>query len=105
MVGRHIPNALKEMVLSLSLQGLRESEVQECTGNSVRTLKRLQSTHRNSPAQPTCHGSATRTHCDRSKGMLQHFQTGHHLDYIQSLCDCVEHQPDIALTELQTELL
>jgi hypothetical protein len=46
MVGRHISDELKEMALSMSLQGLRDSEVHEYTGISVRSLKRLRSTHR-----------------------------------------------------------
>jgi len=46
MVGRHISDELKEMALSMSLQGLRDSEVHELTGISVRSLKRLRSTYR-----------------------------------------------------------
>jgi transposase len=46
MVGRHISDDLKEMALSMSLQGLRDSEVHEYTGISVRSLKRLRCTHR-----------------------------------------------------------
>src|ERR1700761_2679342 len=97
------------MVLSLSLQGLRDSEVKECTGSSVRTLKRLQSTHRNTggivPHNPLVMGRQCVLTATEVKVCCNISQTGRHLDYIQSLCDCIEHQPDIALTELQTELL
>jgi hypothetical protein len=41
MVGRHISDELKEMALSMSLQGLRNLEVHEYTGISVHSLKRL----------------------------------------------------------------
>ncbi len=46
MVGRHISDELKQMALSMSLQGLPDSEVHEFTGISVRSLKQLRSTHR-----------------------------------------------------------
>ena len=45
MVGHHISNELKEMALSMFLQGLRDSEIQEFTGKSVCSLKCLQSTY------------------------------------------------------------
>jgi transposase len=46
MVGRHISDELKEMALSMSFQGLRDFEIREFTGISVRSIKRLKSTHR-----------------------------------------------------------
>ena len=46
MVGRHISDELKQMALSMSLQGIPDSEVHKFTGISVRSLKRLRSTHR-----------------------------------------------------------
>ena len=46
MVGRHISDDIKEMALSMSLQGLQDSEIHEFTGISVRSLKRLRSTYR-----------------------------------------------------------
>ena len=46
MVRRHISSDLKEMALSMSLQGLRDSDVREFTGISVRSLTRLRSTFR-----------------------------------------------------------
>ena len=46
MVHRHISDDLKEMALSMSLQGLSDSEIREYTGISERSLKRLQSTYR-----------------------------------------------------------
>jgi hypothetical protein len=45
MVGRHISDELKEMALSMSLQGLRDFEVHEFTGISVQSVRRLRSTH------------------------------------------------------------
>jgi hypothetical protein len=46
MVGRHISDDLKQMALSMSLQGLRDSDIHEYMGISVRSLKRLRSTFR-----------------------------------------------------------
>ena len=46
MVRRHISDDLKEMALSMSLQGLSDSDIHEYTGISERSLKRLQSTYR-----------------------------------------------------------
>ena len=91
MVGHYISNEVKEMALSMSLQGLRDSEIHEYTGISVRSLKRLRKTHRQigevskKPAIP-----------GRPRN-LSSMQT-------QFLCDCVERTPDMALLELQTEL-
>ena len=46
MVRRHISDELKEMALSMSLQGLSDSDIREFTGISERSLKRLRSTYR-----------------------------------------------------------
>ena len=46
MVRRHISDDIKEMALSMSLQGIRASEIRELTGISERSLKRLRSTYR-----------------------------------------------------------
>ncbi len=46
MIGRHIPKELKEMALSMSLQGLRDLEIPEYIGVSVPMLKKLRSAHR-----------------------------------------------------------
>ena len=46
MVGRYISKELKEMALSMSLQGIHDSEIHEYTGISVRSIKRLRSTFR-----------------------------------------------------------
>jgi transposase len=46
MVRRHISTELKELALSMSLQGLRDSEIHEYTGISVRSIKRFRSLHR-----------------------------------------------------------
>jgi hypothetical protein len=46
MVGRRISDELKEMALSMSLQGLTDAEIREITGISERSLKRLRSTYR-----------------------------------------------------------
>jgi transposase len=91
MVGRHISDELKEMALSMSLQGLTDSEVHEFTGISVRSLKRLRSTHRRTGAVSRKPLAAGRP---RNLTSMQR----------QFLCECVERQPDVALAELQTEL-
>ena len=46
MVHRHIFNDLKEMALSMSLQGLSDSAIREYTGISEQSLKHLRSTYR-----------------------------------------------------------
>ena len=91
MVGRIISKELKEMALSMSLQGIRDSEIHEYTGISVRSLKRLRSTYRQNEEDP-------RKPAGRPQNMnLSSIQK-------QFLCDCVDRQYDIALSELQTEL-
>jgi transposase len=91
MVGRRIPDEVKQMALSMSLQGIPDSEVHECTGISVRSIKRLRSTHRRTgevSPKPVVPGRP------RNLTSMQS----------QFLCDCVERSPDMALAELQTEL-
>ena len=46
MVRRHISDDIKELALSMSLQGISDSEIRELMGVSERSLKRLRSTHR-----------------------------------------------------------
>src|SRR6266404_996667 len=46
MVHRHISNDLKETALSMSLQGLPDSEIRELTRISEHSLKRLRKTYR-----------------------------------------------------------
>ena len=45
MVGCHISDELKQMALSMSLQGLPDSKVHKFMGISVWSLKQLQSTY------------------------------------------------------------
>ena len=45
MVCRHISVKVKELALSLSLQGLSNSEIHEYTRISIRTIQRVQSLH------------------------------------------------------------
>jgi hypothetical protein len=47
MVRRHIPDELKEVALSMSLQGYPDLEICGLTGISERSLVRLRSTYRN----------------------------------------------------------
>jgi transposase len=78
------------MALSMSLQGIPISEVHEYTGVSVRSIKRLRSTHRRAEVshKPLDHGRP------RNLTSMQS----------QFLCDCIKRTPDMALAELQTEL-
>ena len=46
MVCRHISDDLKEMALSMSLQGLSDADIREYTGISEHSLKRLRSSYR-----------------------------------------------------------
>lgn len=46
MVYRHISDELKEMALSMSLQGLSDHDIRDFTGISERSLKRVRSTFR-----------------------------------------------------------
>ena len=91
MVSRHISDELKEMALAMTLQGLSDSDVHTLTGISVRSLKRLRSTHRLTGAvsrRPLVPGRP------RNLTSMQK----------QFLCDSVERKPDMSLAELQTEL-
>ena len=78
------------MALSMSLQGVPDSEVHEYAGVSVRSIKRLRSTHRR----------ANDVSCKPVPGRPRN------LTAMQSqfLCDCIRRTPDMALAELQTEL-
>ena len=92
MVGRRFSDDLKEMALSMSLQGIPDSELREYTGISVRSLKRLQSDyHRNGEIS---HKPPLVTGRPHSLTSMQK----------QFLCDCVKRTPDLALLELQREL-
>ena len=75
MVCHHISDDLKEMALSMSLQGLSDSVIHEYTRISEHSLKHLQSSYCATEAvsrkamdtgRPMC------AHCDRSKGASQH---------------------------------
>ena len=46
MVRHHISDDVKELALSMSLQGITDSEICELMGISERSLKRLQSSYR-----------------------------------------------------------
>jgi hypothetical protein len=46
MVYRHISDELKEMALSMSLQGLSDPDIRDFTGISERSMKRVRSTFR-----------------------------------------------------------
>ena len=46
MVCRHISVKVKELALSLSLQGLSDSEIHDYTRISIHTIQRVQSLHR-----------------------------------------------------------
>ena len=91
MVRRHISDELKEMALSMSFQGLPDSEVHELTGISIQSLKRLRSIHR-------CTGEVSR------KALVPGRPRDLNSMQRQFLCDCIKWQPDMALVELQTEL-
>ena len=91
MVRRYISDELKEMALSMSFQGLPDSEVYELTGISIRSLKRLRSTHRRTGE--VSHKALTPGQPRDLTSMQRQF-----------LCDCINRQPDMALAELQTEL-
>jgi transposase len=91
MVARRISDELKHVALSMSFRGLTDSEVHKYTGISVRSLKRLRSTHRLT-------GEVSRKSLapgrPRSLTSMQK----------QFICDCVERAPDMVLAELQAEL-
>ena len=46
MVGRYIPDEAKQIALNMSLRGLPNSDIHKYTGISVRALKRMQQTYR-----------------------------------------------------------
>ncbi|KAH9022201.1 hypothetical protein EDB85DRAFT_2151882 [Lactarius pseudohatsudake] len=91
MVHRY-SNDIKDLAISMSLQGLRDSEIRELTGISVRSLKRFQQTHRETggvPSPPPINNGRPRT--------LTAIQ-------VKFLRDSVDRQPDVSLVELQAEL-
>ena len=90
MVRCYISDEL-EMALSMSFQGLPDSEVYKLTGISIWSLKRLRSTHR-------------RTGEVSHKALTPGWPRNLTLMQRQFLCDCINRQPDMALVELQTEL-
>lgn len=106
MVGRHISDELKEMALSMSLQGLRDSEIQNLTGIGVRCIKRVRKTFRETgevSRKPIAPGRPrTLTPIHRQVHTVLHHES--FLTPTQFLCDCVDRRPDSALVELQTEL-
>ncbi|KAH9975194.1 hypothetical protein BJV77DRAFT_931991, partial [Russula vinacea] len=91
MVRRHISDDIKEMALSMSLQGISQSDIREMTGVSERSLKRLRSTYRTTGAV-----SAKQIAPGRPR-VLTAME-------VEFLCNCIERQPDMTLTELQVEL-
>jgi transposase len=91
MVGCHISDELKAMALSMSLQGIPDSEIHELTGISTRSLKRLRSTH--------CRTGEV-SHKPLIPGQPHNLMSMQ----VNFLCDCVKRQPDMTLMELQTEL-
>jgi transposase len=50
MVRRHISDDVKKKALSMSLQGMCDSDIRQSTGVSERSLKRLRSTYRKTGA-------------------------------------------------------
>jgi hypothetical protein len=46
MVCRHVSIEIKELALSMSLQGLHDTDIQEYTGISLRSIQRVRSLHR-----------------------------------------------------------
>ncbi|KAH9020567.1 hypothetical protein EDB85DRAFT_2152985 [Lactarius pseudohatsudake] len=50
---RRYSKDVKDLALSMSLQGLRDSEIHEITGISVRSLKRFRKTHRQTGGVPS----------------------------------------------------
>ena len=108
MVCHHIPNNLKEMALSMSLQGLQDSEIQEYTGISVQSIKQLWRTHHKTgtvSCKPLIVGRQRILTAMEVKVCYNIPYLSHHLTLIlQFLCNCVEHQPNVALSELKNEL-
>jgi len=109
MVRHHISDELKETALSMSLQGICDSDIREYTGISERSLKRLWKTHRESGAV-----SRKATTLGRHRVLTSmdvrvcciYAYAGRIVSFMptQFLCDCVKRQPDMTLAELQTEL-
>ncbi|KAH9027068.1 hypothetical protein EDB85DRAFT_1976642 [Lactarius pseudohatsudake] len=85
-------NDIKDLALSMSLQGLRDSEICGLTGISVQSLKRFRQTHRETggvPSLPPIDNGRPRT--------LTAIQ-------VKFLRDSVDRQPNVLLVELQVEL-
>ena len=109
MVCWHISVEVKELALSLSLQGLSDSEIHEYTGISKQTIQRVRSLHRrtgNVAAPPPLNIGRPRTLASTQILVrLQYLCPVHCLtDTAQYLRDCIERQADMSLVELQNEL-
>lgn len=77
MVGRHMLNGPQRngalfVLLGSPRLGGSGMHGNQCT-NPQATAKHTSQHRRHSTAQATCHGSAARAHCDRSKGMSHLF--------------------------------
>ena len=98
----------KELVISMSLQGLPASKIHEYTGMSVCSIRRFRSTfHRTGSivSPPSITVGRPRILTAIQVKVSMHYPVV--LDVVslsQFLRDCVERQPDIALMELQMEL-
>ena len=105
---QRISDDLKELVISMSLQGLSASQIHEYMGMSVHSIRRFCSTfHRTgsvaSPPSITVGWLCTLT-AIQVKVSIHYPVILDVVSLSQFLCDCVECQPNIALMELQMEL-
>ncbi|KAI0245435.1 hypothetical protein BJV78DRAFT_1079660, partial [Lactifluus subvellereus] len=86
-VRHHIPDEVKEMALSMSLQGICDSEICKLTGVSECSVKRLRSTHRKI-------GAVSVKPVDSGRPRVLTAMEA------QFLCGCIARQPDMSLAEL-----
>ena len=105
---QRISDELKQLVVSMSLQGIPASEIHEYTGMSVRSIKRFRSIFRRTGTvvspPPTAAGRPRTLTAIHVKVSMHYPMVPDVVSLSQFLCNCVERQPDIALMELQTEL-
>ena len=106
MVRRHISTDLKEMALTMSLQGVSDSKIREYTGISGRSHSRFCSEQRRIEAPvPQPLGRPRVLSAIEVKVCMQCPVSRSHLTAsTQYLRDTIDRQPDMTLLELQTEL-
>jgi transposase len=104
---RHISSDVKEVALSMCLQGLSDSAIRQYTGIGRRSMTRFRTAYHNNALPsllPLEFGRPRMLNAIQVKVCLLFFHPGSHLTGTQYLCDVVARQPDMSLAELKAEI-